>query len=135
MKPAVILYVNLWACSYMSTYVVEVSMTYKKKSIKSNLYIWTWDKVRFQMDIQKSFMKKVFHDLYIIFFKKLKWSLFKMQRILASTRNAWLGDLRGNIQRKSVPYICGTPKQISMHQIQTSTKKPKTPSIEGPRNQ
>ena len=74
-------------------------------------------------------------EISSFFLKKLKWSLFKTQRIPVSTRNAWLGDLSRNIQRKSVSYICGTPKQTPMHQIQTSTNKPKTPSTEGPPNQ
>jgi len=56
-----------------------------------------------------------------------------MQRIfLESTRNALLGDLSRNTQSKSVPYIYRTSKQTLMHQIQTSTNKPKTPSTEGP---
>jgi hypothetical protein len=53
-----------------------------------------------------------------------------------SKHNAWLGHLNSNIQRKSVPYICGTPKQTPIHQIQqTSTNKPKTPSTKGTRSQ
>jgi len=71
------------------------------------------------------------------FFKKLKLNLFKTQRILASTRNVKLEDLKSNIQRKSVCIYAEHPNKhtcIKYKLLQANQKHPPPGALETNKN-